>query len=85
MRERKLYTAKEISEKEFYGPKEMITPYKITQNWVKKGLKFIRGTRREMLFKLEWIDEFLENQAMENKRITNEVVNNNENVFDLIH
>ena len=45
MRERKLYTAKEISEKEFYGPKEMITPYKITQNWVKKGLKFIRGTR----------------------------------------
>ncbi len=85
MHERKLYTAKEISEKEIYGPKEIITPYKITQNWVKKGLKFIRGTRREMLFKLEWIDEFLESQAVENKRITNEVKFKEENCFDLIH
>lgn len=85
MPNRKLYTAKQISEEEIYGPKDIITPYKITQNWVKHGLKFVRGTKKEMLFKLEWIDEFLENQAVKNKRITQEVLTKNENVFNLVN
>ena len=66
MQDRKLYTAKQISEKEIFGPKEIITPYKITQNWVKNGLKFVRGTGKQMLFKLEWIDEYLKKEAEEN-------------------
>ena len=62
-----LYTAKQISDMEVFGPKEIITPYKITQNWVKKGLKFVRGTKKEMLFKLEWINEYIENEAKLNQ------------------
>ena len=62
-----LYTAKQISDMEIFGPKEIITPYKITQNWAKKGLKFVRGTKKEMLFKLEWINEYIENEAKINQ------------------
>ena len=62
-----LYTAKQISDMEIFGPKEIITPYKITQNSGKKGLKFVRGTKKEMLFKLEWINEYIENEAKINQ------------------
>ncbi|MBR0491956.1 MAG: hypothetical protein IJJ82_07955 [Clostridia bacterium] len=85
MQDRKLYTAKQISEEEIYGPKSQITPYKITQNWVKNGLKFVRGTRKEMLFKLEWIDEFLDKQANQNKKIANGVKIKNNSFLDLLH
>ena len=63
-----LYTAKEISEMEVFGPKKIITPYKITQNWVKNGLKFVKGTKKQMLFKLAWIDEYLETEARNNSK-----------------
>lgn len=71
-----LYTAKQISEMEVFGPKETITPWKITQNWVKNGLKFIKGTKKEYLFKIEWINEFIEIQACNNqKQATKSILN----------
>lgn len=59
-----LYTAEEISEK-YGGKNKNITPYTVTQQWVKKGLKHIRGKGKTFLFKIEWVEQFLEEQAIE--------------------
>ena len=76
-----LYTAEEISNMEIFGPKNLITSWKITQNWVRDGLKFIRGTKRQMLFKLEWIDEYLEKKAEENRKKVDTKVEINQSNF----
>lgn len=52
----KLLTTKEIAD--MYD----VSPYTITQNWCNKGLKFIRG-KGGMLFKVKWIEEFLEEES----------------------
>lgn len=52
-----LHTTQQIAEK--YG----VTPYTITHNWIPKGLRHIPGARKSYLYKLEWVEEFLENQA----------------------
>ena len=57
MNDKKLYTSKEIST--IYN----VPIYTITHSWIPKGLKRIRGTKKGYLFKLEWIDEYLENEA----------------------
>lgn len=57
-----LYTAEEIAEK-YGGKNKNITTYTVTQQWVKKGLKHIRGKGKAYLFKIEWVEQFLENQA----------------------
>lgn len=49
----KLYATNEIAE--MYG----VSSATITNNWCCKGLKFLKG-EHHFLFKLEWIDEFLE-------------------------
>ena len=72
-----LYTAEQISNMELFGPKNFITTYKITQNWAKDGLKFVRGSKKQMLFKLKWIDEYLEQKAEENRKVDTKVVNKN--------
>lgn len=53
----KLYTTKEISD--MYN----IPQYTITQNWLKKGLKHIRGAKNSYLYKKQWIEDFLEEQV----------------------
>lgn len=53
-----LYTTKEISK--MYR----VPTYTVTQNWIPKGLKYMRGKKNGYLFKIEWIEEFLENNAI---------------------
>lgn len=57
----KLYTSEEIAE--IYG----VSSYTVTNNWGKKGLKRIRGAGNSYLYKKEWVEEYLENQATSNK------------------
>ena len=58
-----LYSTKEIAEM-YGGENENVTPYTITQTWIPQGLKHIRGKGNSFLFKKEWVEEFLENQAI---------------------
>lgn len=57
-----LYTTQQIAEM-YSGKEGNITSYMITQNWIPKGLKHIRGKGKGFLFKKEWIEEFLEMQT----------------------
>lgn len=59
MEEKRFYTAKEIAE--IYN----VTPYTVTQNWGSKGLKRIRGKKSSYLYKLEWVDEYIEQAVMQ--------------------
>lgn len=58
-----LYTTKEIAEM-YSSPQNKITPYMITQTWIKNGLKYIRGKGKGYLFKQEWVEEYIEGQAI---------------------
>lgn len=64
----KLLQTKEIAE--LYG----VTPTTITNNWCNKGLKFIRS-KNSFLFKIDWIEEYLEKQALENTSNKNQKQN----------
>lgn len=57
-----LYTTQEIAEM-YSSPGSKITPYMVTQTWIKNGLKYIRGKGKGFLFKKEWVEEYLEVQA----------------------
>lgn len=57
-----LYTTKQIAEM-FSGKENNITTYTITHNWIPKGLKHIRGKGTGFLYKKEWVEEFIEQQA----------------------
>lgn len=57
-----LYTTKQIAEM-LSGEENNITPYIITHNWIPKGLKHIRGKGTGFLYKKEWVEEFIEQQA----------------------
>lgn len=65
-----LYTAKQIAEI-YGGDSKNITAYTVTQQWIKKGLKHIRGKGNSYLFKVEWVEEFLERQSIEQQKINN--------------
>lgn len=56
----KFYTGKQIAE--MYG----VRPSTITNNWVKKGLKHIRGAGNSFLYKKEWVEEYIESQIIQN-------------------
>lgn len=55
----KLYTTKEIAEK------YRVSPYMITHTWIKNGLKHIKGGRNSFLYKLAWVEEYLDNNIIE--------------------
>lgn len=54
----KLYTTMEIAE--LYGN---ISANLITNVWIPQGLKHIRGKRKGYLYKISWVEEFIEQQA----------------------
>lgn len=60
-----LYTGKEIAE--MYSTKELV----LTENYIRrlasKGLKHIRGPHNTFMYKKEWFEEFLEEQADKNQ------------------
>ena len=60
-----LYTTQEIA-KRYSSEENIISAYMITHSWIPKGLKHIRGKKNSYLYKLEWVDEFLETQAIIN-------------------
>lgn len=51
-----------------------VSSYTVTQNWVANGLKHIKGAKNSFLYKVEWVDEFLEQLAFLN--IKNKTQNN---------
>lgn len=57
-----LYTTEQIAEM-YGGEDKNVTPYMITHTWVQKGLKHIKGKGSSFLYKTEWVDEYLEEQA----------------------
>ncbi len=60
-----LYTTKQIAE--MYSSSESeVTPYMITQTWIKNGLKYIKGKGHAYLYKKEWVEEYLEKNAIQN-------------------
>lgn len=60
-----LYTTQEIAKK-YSSEENIISAYMITHTWIPQGLKHIRGKKNSYLYKLEWVDEFLETQAIIN-------------------
>lgn len=76
-----LYTSKEISE--IYR----VPKYTVTQYWIPKGLKHIRGNKKSYLFKIEWVENFLEENAIEvstcnkSKKVHIRTNNKKENCF----
>ena len=57
-----LYTTKEIADK-YGGEQKNVTPYMITHTWIPNGLKYMKGKGKGYLFKLEWIEQYLEQQT----------------------
>ncbi len=58
MEDRRLYTTKQIAE--IYN----VSPCTITQNWIKQGLRHKRGPRNSYVYRLEWVDEFIEETSI---------------------
>ena len=59
-----LYTTEQIAQM-YSGEGNNVTPYMITHTWIPNGLKHIRGKGKAYLYKPEWVEEYLEGQAME--------------------
>lgn len=55
---KKLYTSKQIAE--MYG----VSPYTVSNNWAKKGLKHIRGAGNSFLYKIKWVEEYIQSQII---------------------
>lgn len=59
-----LYTGKEIAKK--YSTETIRITENNIRNWTRKGLKHVSGPHNQFLYKEEWVEEYLENQALEN-------------------
>lgn len=71
-----LYTTKEIAEK-YGGEQQNVTPYMITHTWIPNGLKFMKGKRQSYLFKLEWVEQYLEEHAEVIEKTSKKVISIN--------
>lgn len=58
-----LYTTQEIAEM-YSSSGNTVSAYMITHTWVPNGLKHIRGKGAGFLYKKEWVEEYLEEQAI---------------------
>ena len=68
-----LYTTEQIAQM-YSGENNNVTPYMITHTWIPNGLKHMRGKGKAYLYKSEWVEEYLDAQAIEkqsndNKRL----------------
>jgi len=59
-----LYTGKEIAEK--YSTEAIKLTQNVIRRWTNQGLKHIRGPHNTYLYKAEWVDSFIEEQAQNN-------------------
>ena len=71
-----LYTTQEIADR-YGGEQKNVTPYMITHTWIPNGLKFVKGKGSGYLYKIEWVEEYLENQAQIPKEKSNRIININ--------
>ncbi len=71
-----LYTTKEIA-KLYGGEQQNVTPYMITHTWIPNGLKYIKGKRQSYLFKLEWVEQYLEEHSQMAKVISKKMISTN--------
>lgn len=62
-----LYTTKEISKK------YKVSPYMIIHTWVKNGLKHFKGGRNSFLYKLEWVEEYVNNNTIQLNKNLNDI------------
>lgn len=63
MGDKKLYSTKEIAK--IYN----VTSHTITKIWIPEGLKYKKGPRRSFRFKLEWVDEYIDETVIEKYNI----------------
>ncbi len=68
-----LYTTEQIAQM-YSGEENNVTPYMITHTWIPNGLKHIRGKGKAYLYKSEWVEEYLEGQAIENQTDDKKVI-----------
>lgn len=68
-----LYTTEQIAQM-YSGEENNITPYMITHTWIPNGLRHIRGKGNGYLYKKEWVEEYLEGQAIENQTDDKKVI-----------
>ena len=59
-----LYTGEQIAE--MYSTEKVELKTSIVRKWSNKGLKHIRGPHNTFLYKKEWVEEFLEHEAVKN-------------------
>ena len=71
-----LYTTQEIADR-YGGEQKNVTPYMITHTWIPNGLKFVKGKGSGYLYKIEWVEEYLENQAQIPKEKSSRIININ--------
>lgn len=71
---RLLYTTEQIAQM-YSGQTNNVTPYMITHTWIPNGLRHVNGKGKGYLYKKEWVEEYLENQAT-----INETQNKNFNI-----
>lgn len=70
-----LYTTQEIAQI-YSSSKNTVSPYMITHTWIPNGLKHIRGKGSGFLYKKEWVEEYLEEQAIVKQERKNRVHKN---------
>lgn len=59
-----LYTGEQIAE--IYSTEAVKITTNTVRRWANNGLKHLLGEKGKFLFKKEWIDEFLEEEAKKN-------------------
>lgn len=75
-----LYTGKEIAEK--YSTEAIRLTESNIRKWANKGLKHINGPHNRFLYKIEWVENFIEQQAEDNVHqtyVTDFEINNKTN------
>lgn len=60
------YSGKEIAER--YSTETIKLTETNIRNWTKKGMKHIIGPHNLFLYKIEWVEEFIERQAELNSK-----------------
>lgn len=58
------YTGKEIAEK--FSTDTIKLKESNIRNWANRGLKHIRGPHNTFMYKLDWVEKFIEEQAEKN-------------------
>ncbi len=73
-----LYTGKQIAER--LSTNEVLLTEANIRRWANKGLKHLRGPHNTFLYKIEWVEEFIElqaNESINNFKVKDFIMQNN--------